>query len=280
MSQGASPRCPAPRTSIMCVAESSTASSAAMPARNGSAPGRVRTASSSPRTAAPLDQEGGAGGGFGGLAGRRLRLERPVAPSLRTGFEQNVDVVDRDVADPQGTGPERNDIDGNLDPARPNHERLGPPGSVRERDVGGREGRGEGDRQVEGAGDLQLAPDGLAGDSLDGSAQPSGHDRSRRRSQGDHPAVSTIAIRKRLRCLVMRRAAPSHHAIVAAEPVPASHQGAGDAGKLSDGTRPRLMAWTSSARLLGGLRTPPSAIARADHLLKTSSAAAAQPAAA
>ena len=158
-----------------------------MPALNGSASGRARTTSSSPRTAARSIEEGRLRGGFGGPAGRRLRLERPVGPSLRAGFEQNVDVVDHDVPDPQGTRPQRNGIDGDPDPARPNHERLGPPGSVGERNVGGLERRGEGERQAEGAGDLHLAPDGLAGDSLNGPAQPSGHDRSRRRTRGDHP---------------------------------------------------------------------------------------------
>ena len=140
-----------------------------------------------PADGGSLDQEGRLGGGFGGLAGRRLRLERPVGPSLRAGFEQNVDVVDHDIQDSQGARPQRNGIDGDPDPARPNHERLGPPGSVGERNVGGLERRGEGERQAEGAGDLHLAPDGLAGDSLNGSAQPSGYDRSRRRTRGDHP---------------------------------------------------------------------------------------------
>ena len=187
MSQGASSRCPAPRTSIMCVAESSPASSAAMPARERERVGARADDELEPADGGPLDQERGLGGGFGGRAGRRLRLERPVAPSLRAGLEQDVDVVDHDIPDPQGTRPQRNEIDGDLDPARPNHERLGPPGSVRERDVGGHERRGEGDRQVEGAGDLQLAPDGLAGDSLDGPAQPSRHDRSRRRTPRRSP---------------------------------------------------------------------------------------------
>ena len=139
-----------------------------------------------PADGGPLDQERGLRGGFGGRAGRRLRLELPVAPSLKARLEQHVDVVDHDIPDPQRTRPERNEIDGDLDPARPHHERRGPPGRVRERNVLGHERRGARDRQVKGAGDLQLAPDGLAGHSLDGPAQPSRHDGSHRRTGGDH----------------------------------------------------------------------------------------------
>ena len=68
---------PAPRTSIICVAESSPASSAAMPALNGSASGRARTTSSSPRTAARSIKKGGLAEGSG--AGRSPASAR--APS-------------------------------------------------------------------------------------------------------------------------------------------------------------------------------------------------------
>ena len=139
-----------------------------------------------PADGGSLDREGGPGGGFGGPAGRRLRLERQLPRpcelvSSRTWTSSIVTSRIRNGRDHNET-----EIDGDPDPARPKHERLGPPGSVRERNVGGRERRREGDRQLEGARDLHVAPDGLAGASLDASAQPSGHDRSRCRTRGDH----------------------------------------------------------------------------------------------
>ena len=247
MSQGASLRCPAPRTSIICVAESSTASSAATPARNGSAPGRVRTASSSPRTAArSIKMEGLAEGSEDWPAAgfvSNAQLPRPselvssrtctssiVTSRIRKGRDQSetasMEILIRPARTMNGSDPQ-----GAFATVTSEAASVG----VREIDRS-KEPAIFSSRPMAWPATRSMVPRSHPGTIALAAAV-----------KAITPAVSTIAIRKRLRCLVMRRAAPSHHAIVAAEPVPGSHQGAGDAGKLSDGTRPRLMAWTSSA---------------------------------
>ena len=214
MSQGASSRCPAPRTSIICVAESSPASSAAMPARNGSASGRARTTSSSPRTAArSIKKEGLAEGSEGRpVAGfvSNAQLPRPcelvssrtwtssiMTSRIRKGRDHNetrsMEILIRPARTMNGSDPQ------------------GAFASVTS------EAASVGVREI----DRSKAPAIF-------SSRPMAWPATRSMVPRSHPgtialaaapaaitaAVRTITIRKRLLRVVMRRAARSHHATV------------------------------------------------------------------
>ncbi len=212
MSQGVSPKCPAPRIASICVAESIPPSSAAMPARNGSASGRARTTSSSPRTAArSIEKEGLAEGSEGRpVAGfvSNSQLPRPCElVSSRTWTSSIVTSRIRNGRDHNETG----SMEIWIRPARSMNgsEPQGAFASVTS------EAASVGVREI----DRSKAP---AIFTSRPRASPAARSMLPRSHLGTialaaapaaiTAAARTIAIRKRLLRVVMRRAARSHHA--------------------------------------------------------------------